>query len=124
MMESKYIFLLKGQNLADQEHNFYGTFNRLDINAFINWSRFPQNFDRSRIKGFVAQLIDVTREEFLPAIEKAAGGKLYNLVVDSPDTAEFMLKNKLLKSRVTIIPLQNLRVHPAIDPRKVQKGRF
>lgn len=107
--------------MADQEHNFYRTFNKLDMDAFIDWRRFPQNFDKSRIKGFVANLIDVTREEFLPAIEKCASGKLYNLVVDSPDTAEFMLKNKLLKNRVTLIPLQGLRVGHPIDPRKVQK---
>ena len=61
--------------------------------------------------------------EYVAAVEKAAGGKLYQLVVDTTDTAEYLIKNKLLKKRVTIIPLDNVRAGRPLDHRIVQKAK-
>ena len=85
--------------------------------------RYPPNFDRRKIIGFAGKLVRVHKKEFLPALEKTAGGKLYNLVVDSSETAQYIFKNKLLKRRVTLLPLDKLSVHRDVDPRKVQKAK-
>jgi structural maintenance of chromosome 2 len=85
--------------------------------------RYPPNFDRRKIIGFAGKLIRVQKKEFLPALEKTAGGKLYNLVVDSSATAQYIFKNKLLKRRITILPLDKLSVGRNVDPRKIQKAK-
>ena len=69
--------------------------------------RLPRNFDRNRIKGLVADLVRVTNMDFVAAVEKAAGGKLYNLVVDTSATAQFLLKNKCLKEMISTLKYEN-----------------
>ena len=54
--------------------------------------RDPQKgFDRSKVKGMVAKLIEVKRENAMVAIEVTAGGKLYNVVVDNEVTGKQLL---------------------------------
>ena len=108
------------RDLSDQQYNFYSKFSSIDMEQLL---RLPRNFDPSKIKGFVANLINVQNMDYVAAIEKAAAGKLYNLVVDTSATAQFLLKNKCLKRAVTMIPLDKIRSRPAIDPRKVQLGK-
>ena len=45
--------------------------------------------------------------DFVAAVEKAAGGKLYNLVVDTSATAQFLLKNKCLKEMISTLKYEN-----------------
>ena len=68
------------------------------------------NFDRSRVKGLVAQLFTLNKEATMAgtALEICAGGRLYNVVVDSADTGTQLLKNGKLRKRVTIIPLNKI----------------
>ncbi|KAF2684332.1 RecF/RecN/SMC protein [Lentithecium fluviatile CBS 122367] len=68
------------------------------------------NFDRSRVKGLVAQLFTLDKEHTRAgtALEICAGGRLYNVVVDSADTGTKLLQNGKLKKRVTIIPLNQI----------------
>eukprot|EP00912_Choanoflagellata_sp_UC4_P001945 UC4_evm1s1248 len=67
------------------------------------------NFDRSKVSGTVAQLINISDAKYETAIEVAAGGKLYNVVVDTEETGKQLLKKGNLKRRVTIIPLNKIR---------------
>jgi len=106
------------RNYSDQEQNFYNHFPQLEDPV-----KYPRDFDRRKVKGLVANLIKVSKMDYVAAVEKAAGGKLYQLVVDSSDTAEYLLKNKLLKKRTTIIPLDNIRGHGPLDPRVIQKAK-
>jgi len=108
------------QDLGDQRYNFFSRFDRLDIEQLL---RLPRDFDRTKIKGLVANLLQVNNMDYVAAIEKAAGQKLYNLVVDSSATAQFLMKNKCLKRQVTMIPLDRIRARAQIDPRKVQLGK-
>ena len=123
------------QDLGDQRYNFFSRFDRLDIEQLL---RLPRDFDRTKIKGLVANLLQVNNMDYVAAIEKAAGQKLYNLVVDSSGnfnfklpavvtahsaTAQFLMKNKCLKRQVTMIPLDRIRARAQIDPRKVQLGK-
>ncbi|PSK38131.1 hypothetical protein B9Z65_1322 [Elsinoe australis] len=68
------------------------------------------NFDRSRVKGLVAQLftLDQAHTRAGQALEVCAGGRLYNVVVDTAETGTALLQNGRLRKRVTIIPLNKI----------------
>ena len=69
-----------------------------------------QNFDRSKVKGLVASLIqlDKSREQYSSALEICAGGRLYNVVVEDEKTGSKLLSHGRLKKRVTLIPLNKI----------------
>ncbi|KAJ4324035.1 Structural maintenance of chromosomes protein 2 [Neodidymelliopsis sp. IMI 364377] len=79
-------------------------------NIDFSYSDPSPNFDRSKVKGLVAQLFTLKREhtEAGTALEVCAGGRLYNVVVDSAATGKQLLENGRLKKRVTIIPLNKI----------------
>jgi structural maintenance of chromosome 2 len=68
------------------------------------------NFDRSKVKGLVAQLFTLDKSHIRAgtALEICAGGRLYNVVVDTSATGTQLLQNGRLKKRVTIIPLDKI----------------
>lgn len=68
------------------------------------------NFNRSKVKGLVAQLFTLDKEKAQTgtALEICAGGRLYNVVVDSADTGAALLQKGKLRKRVTIIPLNKI----------------
>lgn len=68
------------------------------------------NFDRSSVKGLVAQLFTLQEEHARAgtALEICAGGRLYNVVVDTAQTGTELLQKGKLKKRVTIIPLNKI----------------
>ena len=72
-------------------------------------------FDRSKVKGLVAQLFTLDKEKTMAgtALEICAGGRLYNVVVDSADTGTQILQNGKLRKRVTIIPLNKISAFKA-----------
>ncbi|CAM9426844.1 unnamed protein product, partial [Ectocarpus sp. 12 AP-2014] len=71
-----------------------------------------RNFDRSRVKGLVAKLVQVKDPAHSTALEVAAGGRLYQVVVDNQDTGKLLLEQGNLKRRVTIIPLNKITPNP------------
>ena len=95
------------------------------------------NFDRGKVKGLVAELIRMDSQvasKYSSALEVAAGGKLYNVVVENDQVAGQLLDKGKLQKRVTIIPLNKIvpkvlgadkirraqslapgRVHPALE---------
>ncbi|CAN6468378.1 unnamed protein product [Victoria cruziana] len=77
-----------------------------------------KGFDRSKVKGVVAKLIKVKDDTALTAIEVAAGGKLFNVVVDSESTGKQLLEKGDLRKRVTIIPLNKIQSY--MVPARVQ----
>lgn len=76
-------------------------------NIDFNYADPTPNFDRSKVKGLVAQLFALNKDhtEAGTALEICAGGRLYNVVVDTEITGTQLLQNGKLKKRVTIIPL-------------------
>ena len=66
------------------------------------------NFKDESVKGVLATLFNVKDKENQLAVEVAAGGKLFNVVVDNDRIAEMLLKIGQLKSRVTFIPLNKI----------------
>ncbi|XP_023127957.2 structural maintenance of chromosomes protein 2 [Amphiprion ocellaris] len=81
-------------------------------------SRFPnlrfdykdpeRGFDRSKVKGLLANLITVQDVSYAAALEVVAGGRLYNIVVDTEVTGKKLLEKGELQRRYTIIPLNKI----------------
>jgi structural maintenance of chromosome 2 len=57
----------------------------------------------------VARLITVKNDKYATALEVAAGGKLYQVVVDEAIVGKALLERGQLKRRVTIIPLDKIQ---------------
>ncbi|XP_063695343.1 structural maintenance of chromosomes protein 2-like [Bolinopsis microptera] len=87
------------------------------VNELVN--KFPQlqfdyvspdrHFDRSRVKGLVADLFTVPDNQYAMALEVAAGGRLYNVVTDNEDTSALLIKHGQLRRRYVMIPLNKIR---------------
>ena len=91
------------------------TLKRKVANIDFSYSDPSPSFDRSKVKGLVAQLftLDKDKTQAGTALEICAGGRLYNVVVDSADTGTQLLQNGKLKKRVTIIPLNKISAFKA-----------
>jgi structural maintenance of chromosome 2 len=93
------------------------------IESRLSGLEFPYSdpepgFDRARVKGRVATLTKVKDPSTTTAVEVAAGGKLFQVVVDSQDTAKKLLNKGKLKHRITLIPLNK------IDTKTLSKERL
>lgn len=80
-----------------------------------------RSFQRDSVKGVLAKLLETKHEWSALALEIAAGGKLYQIVVDNEKTAKDILKFGRLMNRVTIIPLNRIS-RRTVEPRKIQKA--
>ncbi|EMD35993.1 hypothetical protein CERSUDRAFT_156737 [Gelatoporia subvermispora B] len=91
--------------------------------SFLNfdYSAPRPGFDRSKVKGLVASLVSLSPEDYnkSTALEITAGGKLYNVVVESEQIGKDLLQNGRLRKRVTIIPLNKIKPNVMPD-RKLQ----
>jgi structural maintenance of chromosome 2 len=81
------------------------------------------NFDRSRVKGVVVELAKLKDSTTATALNVAAGGRLFNVIVDNEETGKAVLTHGKLKKRVTIIPLNKIQGNPlnAEQLREVQQ---
>ncbi|KAF1987525.1 putative nuclear condensin complex subunit Smc2 [Aulographum hederae CBS 113979] len=86
------------------------TMKRKVANIDFSYNDPTPTFDRSRVKGLVAQLFTLKRDHTRAgtALEICAGGRLYNVVVDTAETGTQLLQNGKLRKRVTIIPLNKI----------------
>ncbi|KAJ3688750.1 hypothetical protein LUZ61_017914 [Rhynchospora tenuis] len=80
-----------------------------------------KNFNRSKVKGVFAKLFQVKDNSTAIALEVAAGGNLYFVVVDSEDTGKILIKNGNLARRTTFIPLNKISTY-LIPPNVQQKA--
>lgn len=71
-----------------------------------------RGFDKSRVKGVLARLLAVRDPKYAGALEMVAGGKLFNLVVDSAETANLIIEKGQVKKRITCLPLDKLASEP------------
>ncbi|NXO57529.1 SMC2 protein, partial [Aramus guarauna] len=67
-----------------------------------------KNWNPNHVKGPVVSLITVKDPSKAKALEAAAGGKLYNVIVDTEVTGKKLLEKGELKRRYTIIPLNKI----------------
>lgn len=85
----------------------------------FNYQDPTPNFDRSRIKGMVCNLFDVKDPKYFMALSTAAGGSLYNVVVDTEETGKLILQKGQLQTRTTLIPMNKIS-SSCIDQSKVK----
>lgn len=97
--------------LREQAENMKRKVSNIDF----SYSDPAPGFNRSKVKGLVAQLftLDKDKTQAGTALEICAGGRLYNVVVDSAETGTQLLQNGKLKKRVTIIPLNKIAAFKA-----------
>ena len=73
-------------------------------------------FDRRKVKGMVAKLFQVREEMFCSGLKATGGGKLYNAVVATAAVGKQLLDGRCLQRRVTMIPMDNIKVSCASTP--------
>ena len=68
------------------------------------------HFNRAKVRGLAATLITLEKGNYKAstALEIAAGGKLYQVVVEDEKTGSELLKHGQLRKRVTLIPLNKV----------------
>ncbi|XP_025958908.2 structural maintenance of chromosomes protein 2 [Dromaius novaehollandiae] len=77
-------------------------------NLHFEYKDPEKNWNPNHVKGLVASLIIVKDISTAKALEVVAGGKLYNVVVDTEVTGKKLLEKGELKRRYTIIPLNRI----------------
>jgi structural maintenance of chromosome 2 len=82
---------------------------QLESRLAFQYSDPVRGFDRSKVKGMVAKLVKIFQADHATAVEVAAGGKLYQIVVDEAITSKALLQNGQLKRRVTFVPLDKVQ---------------
>lgn len=99
--------LISQQNKFNQQLNHM----RREIgNLDFQYNRPSRDFNDQLVRGVVAQLFNLpeTSHDKALALQVCAGGRLYNVVVDTSDVASQLLEKGQLKRRVTIIPLDKI----------------
>ncbi|KAI9746181.1 MAG: Structural maintenance of chromosomes protein 2 [Claussenomyces sp. TS43310] len=109
MDEQKSILQQEIRNIRERIDSIKRSIGDIDF----NYADPAPDFDRSKVKGLVAQLFTLNNNsnnsvQAGTALEVCAGGRLYNVVVDTEITGTQLLQNGKLKKRVTIIPLNKI----------------
>ncbi|KAF4071583.1 hypothetical protein AMELA_G00275090 [Ameiurus melas] len=104
LIEQKRQLTREVNHLREKHESFMGQF----PNLRFEYADPEKNWDRSQVKGLVANLFTVTDVCNATALEVVAGGRLYNVVVDTEVTGKKLLEKGELKRRYTIIPLNKI----------------
>ncbi|KAG6829207.1 hypothetical protein H0H92_005336 [Tricholoma furcatifolium] len=96
----------KVRGLTEEHERVRQSLGRIDF----EYSDPYPNFDRRKVKGQAATLITLPKEHHhkSTALEIAAGGKLFQVVVENEKVGSDIIKNGKLKKRVTLIPLNKI----------------
>ncbi|XP_034059230.1 structural maintenance of chromosomes protein 2 [Gymnodraco acuticeps] len=108
----------KEENLLDKRRQLSRDVAKLKETYERLMSRFPnlrfdykdpeRGWDRSKVKGLLANLITVRDLSYATGLEVVAGGRLYNIIVDTEVTGKKLLEKGELQRRYTIIPLNKI----------------
>lgn len=79
-------------------------------NLDFEYSAPTSNFDHSKVKGLVVELIHLDKKhvDASTALEVCAGGRLYNVVVENEVIGAQLLDKGKLRKRWTLIPLNKI----------------
>ncbi|KAF0691055.1 Aste57867_17667 [Aphanomyces stellatus] len=92
------------------------------VSSKLRFDYHNPRIDPHSVKGMVAKLLSLKHDWSATALEMAAGGKLYHVVVDNDQTGKQLLQHGNLKSRVTIIPLNRIN-RKVLPQQKVKKAK-
>ncbi|XP_030092877.1 structural maintenance of chromosomes protein 2 [Serinus canaria] len=90
--------------LREQSENLMAKFPHLQF----TYKHPEKNWNPNHVKGPVVSLFTVKDLSNAKALEAVAGGKLYNIIVDTEVTGKKLLEKGELKHRYTIIPLNKI----------------
>ncbi|XP_074031936.1 structural maintenance of chromosomes 2 [Leptinotarsa decemlineata] len=105
LTDRRRILISEIRNLKERLENFYAR----KPHTNFRYSDPEPNFNKSSVKGVVCRLIRSDDQNACLALETAAGGKLYNVVVDNEVTSKKLLRDGNLQIRTTFIPLNKIR---------------
>ncbi|KAL3066972.1 hypothetical protein OYC64_016840 [Pagothenia borchgrevinki] len=115
----------KEENLLDKRRQLSRDVAKLKETYERLMSRFPnlrfdykdpeRGWDRSKVKGLLANLITVRDVSYATALEVVAGGRLYNIIADTEVTGKKLLEKGELQRRYTIIPLNKISAKTLSD---------
>jgi len=95
--------------IANLEDEVNASKAQLQVRFNFQYQDPVRGFDRSRVKGLVAELFQVDEKNHCTALEVVAGRKLYQVVVEDAITAKALLDKGKLPRAVTIVPLDKIR---------------
>ncbi|KAI7861921.1 RecF/RecN/SMC [Spinellus fusiger] len=95
------------RSYREQKDDLSRQLSRLD---FV-YSNPTPDFDRSKVKGLVVDLISLDKEKFdaATALEICAKGRLYNVIVEDEVVGAQLLDKGRLQHRCTLIPLNRIQ---------------
>ncbi|KAI8985162.1 hypothetical protein BDB01DRAFT_101356 [Pilobolus umbonatus] len=101
----------KGQEMIDELIDRKENLSRKLSNLDFEYSNPHPDFDRSKVKGLVAELFSIDKDYYdsATAIEICAGGKLFNVVVENEKVGAQLLNKGRLRRRWTLIPLNKIQ---------------
>ncbi|XP_054253606.1 structural maintenance of chromosomes protein 2 [Indicator indicator] len=88
----------------------------------FRYSHPEKNWDSRRVKGPVSNLMVMKDASQAKALEVVAGGKLFNIVVDTEATGKLLLQRGELHRRYTIIPLNKIAA-VCVEPAKINLAK-
>ncbi|XP_014278362.1 structural maintenance of chromosomes protein 2 isoform X2 [Halyomorpha halys] len=80
------------------------------------------NFDRNKVKGLLCKLFSVKHEQYARALEQAAGGRLYNVVVENEHISAKLIEKGNLMKRTTFVPLNKIQGH-RMDQQTIRRAQ-
>ncbi|KAL1139868.1 hypothetical protein AAG570_006845 [Ranatra chinensis] len=80
------------------------------------------NFNRNTVRGLLCKLFTVKDPKFVRALETAAGGKLYNVVVDNEKVGAKLIEKGQLLRRTTFAPIDKIQGY-SMNHNVVQKAK-
>lgn len=92
-------------------------YNEVAFSPF-EYSNPGSGFNPKAVKGFIIELVNIPSNNncWANALEICAGGRLYNVVVETEQDATALLEHGKLKKRITIIPLN--KIQPYVIPKE------
>lgn len=95
---------------VEEYHNQLNHLRREVGNIEFNYTKPYPDFNESSVRGVAIQLFNLNsaHNDKALALQVCAGGRLYNVIVDSVSAASALLERGQLKRRVTIIPLDKI----------------
>lgn len=84
----------------------------------FRYSDPTKNWDRTRVKGLIANNVSIKDQKYSRALSTIMGGNWRSVITDNDETGKLILERGRLEQRVTIIPLN--KIHPRqVDRNKV-----
>ena len=81
----------------------------------LNYTDPERGFNReTKVLGRIIMLFSLSDQKYSKALDRVAGMKLFNVVVDSNSTSSILLERKCFKSFETFLPLDKI-VYPEVD---------